>query len=68
MSVELREVKHYCPFCEEVERKLVETEIGKKCPECGHYLTCEEEPICDTSKCKWFGDAYNMDGDCLAEK
>ncbi len=63
--IALTEYKHRCPFCE-VMGKTVETELGSVCPECGHYCTCERKPC--PLDCYYFGDPYNMDGDCLATK
>lgn len=67
MGIKIGEVKHYCVFCEAFDRSPVETSIGGECPVCHHFLTCERESGCDNS-CEFYGDPYNMDGDCLLEK
>ena len=58
--------KHRCRFCEAVNSRTVEVPAGKPCPVCGHYCTCEKQGC--AMDCPYYGDLYNMDGDCIATK
>lgn len=54
-----------CSLCYRHEHKIVARPLGEKCPECGHYITCEK---CEASNCSFRGDGYNTSGDCIMEK
>jgi len=57
-----------CPLCYKIDPTnvvLVARPLGKECPICKHYVTCEQ---CEVDGCEFRNDLYNTDGDCLMEK